>query len=151
MTTGARPEVVEISEAVAPMLENVGIRTTVSKVEIAAAIARNKDKNWQELNVGCGSREPYPLHIQLTTLGGGAINVPEYKEYVDKTAELGFSLDELRKLTTEYAEIGFDNQYGISVAQVDRWFVSGSNVGDWTIIGGPGGHPNGWETVTHGK
>ena len=151
VTTGARPEVVEISEAVAPMLENVGIRTTVSRVEIAAAIARNQEKNWQELNVGCGSREPYPLHIQLTALGGGNINIPEYKEYVDKTAELGFSLDELRKLTTEYAEIGFENQYGISVAQVDRWFVSGSNVGDWNVVGGPGGHPNSWETVTHAK
>lgn len=151
ITIGARPEVVEISEAIAPMLENVGIRTKVSKIDIATAQTLDREKAQDRLSVGCGSREAYPLHIQLTSLGGSSITIPEFKEFVDKSATVGFSLEKLRPLTTASVDIMFKNQYAIAIAQVDRIFVSGPKVGSWTIIGGPGGHPNSFETVTHAK
>lgn len=151
ITTGARPEVVNISQAVAPMLERVGIRTKVSRIEIQASIARASSRSWQELNVGCGSREPWPLFIQLTALGGGSIQIPEFEKYVEESARVGFSLDQLRPVTTKYAEMMFQNQYAIGIAVVHRWFVTGPTVGEWTLIPGAGGHPNSYETVTHAR
>jgi len=151
ITTGARPEVVEISEAIAPMLENVGIRTKISKIDVATSQTLDREKAQDRLSVGCGSREPYPLHIQLTSLGGSSITIPEFKEFIDKSATVGFSLEKLRPLTTASVDIMFKNQYAIAIAQVDRIFVSGPKVGSWTIIGGPGGHPNSFETVGHAK
>lgn len=148
ITTGARPEVEAISQAIVPMLEAAGIKVNISRIEIAAAQARGRENAWQELNVGCGSREPWPLFQQETSLQGANIQIPEWVDFVNEAGKVGASLDALRAVSTKFAEIQFKQQYSLALVQVHRFFVSGPKVGSWTIIPGPGGHPNSFETVT---
>ena len=151
VSTGARAEVQPISEAVVPMLEAIGVTAKVSAMEVQEAIRRSREKAQDQVGVGCGSREALSLMFEQTSLTGSSTQLPYLKEYVDRSEDVGMSLDRMRVLTDEFAETGFQNQWSVPLVVVHRFFVSGPAVGSWDIVPGASGHPNGWETVTHAK
>jgi ABC-type transport system substrate-binding protein len=130
------PSEKETCEAIAPMLQAVGIRVKLNEVADTVIQPQQQQRSYKGLTCQSTSEQPepilqMPIWSTVASSFNGGVEHPVIEDLAAK-ARATFDRDERFKIEVQYAKFLFDNALAIGVNNVPAVVVVGPKIDDWS-------------------